>query len=99
MEFLLGLLACFGMTFTFVHAKIMDILGIRPFLNRWEFTKQLQHCSLCSGFWIGLLYAILFIPLKFVIPFAFAASGFSFFFERIAILVDELVMKMTDKDD
>jgi uncharacterized membrane protein len=94
MEIFLLLLACSGITFTFVHAEIMNILGIRPFLNKWEFTRKLQKCALCSGTYISALVGIFYISYIWLIPFIFAGAGFSFLFERICILLDELIIHL-----
>lgn len=97
MEIFLLLLASFGLTFTIVHAEIMDILKIRPFLNRFEFTRKLIKCSLCSGFYVSLFFAFWYLPLANWLVFAFAGSGFSFIMERLAILIDELVIKLENE--
>jgi hypothetical protein len=94
MNILILFLAIFGATFIFVHAKIMDILRIRPFLNRFEFTRELQKCSLCSGFYISALFGIFYIPLNMLIPFICAGAGVAFYLERTVILIDELVIKL-----
>lgn len=89
-ELLLFLLMVSGITFTVVHAEIMDILKIRPFLHKSEFVKKLTHCSLCTGFWVGLI-------LSFSLKYAFAASIFSYLVERLGILLDELILEKTKK--
>lgn len=94
MDIIILFLAIFGATFIFVHAKIMDILKIRPFLNQFEFTKELQKCSLCSGVYISALFGIFYIPLNMLIPFICAGAGIAFYLERMAILFDELIIKL-----
>lgn len=94
MEILLLLLACFGMTCIFVHGEIMDIVGIRPFLDKWEFTRKLQKCSLCSGVYISAFIGLIFMPWLWIVPFTFAGAGVSFILERLCILMDELIIKL-----
>lgn len=96
-ELFLNLLSVFGLTFIFVHAKIMDKLKIRPLLNKWEFTKELQHCALCSGTWIATFFVLL--NPSFEIKFIFAAAGFSFILERFVILMDDYIIKINTKND
>lgn len=93
-ELITLLLACCGMTFTIVHAEIMDILKIRPFLQRFNFTKKLIKCSLCSGTYIGLLLGSIYLPWNYVIAFAFAGAGIAFIYERSVYLIDEHIIKI-----
>lgn len=88
---LLFLLACAGLTFIIVHAKIMDKLKIRQFLNKFEFTRELIKCSLCTGVWTGTFLSLLYCPLSSVLLYALASSAFSFLYERFVIFLDELV--------
>jgi hypothetical protein len=94
MDIIILFLAIFGATFIFVHAKIMDILKIRPFLNQFEFTRELQKCSLCSGIYISALFGIFYMPINMLIPFIFAGAGVALYLERIVILFDELIIKL-----
>ena len=97
MDTFLFLIACAGMTFTIVHAEIMDILHIRPLLDKWSFTRKLTHCSLCTGTWVGALLGPFAVELRFVIPFLFASAAVSFLFERLMILIDESVLKLENE--
>jgi hypothetical protein len=94
-ELIILLLACCGLTFTVVHAEIMDILKIRPFLQRFNFTKKLIKCSLCSGLYVGILIGIFYIPMSILVPFALASSAISFLFERFLYLLDEIIIKIS----
>jgi pheromone shutdown protein TraB len=87
------LLGCVGLTVVIVHAEVLDLLKIRPFLNKWEFTRKLIKCSLCTGAWVSLIIGLLYVKLLLLLPFIFAGAIASFFIERTVILVDELVMK------
>jgi hypothetical protein len=94
-ELIILLLACCGLTFTIVHAEIMDILKIRPFLQRFNFTKKLIKCSFCTGFYVGILIGIFYIPMSILVPFALASSAISFLFERFVYLLDEIIIKIS----
>ena len=93
------LLASHGLTNILVNAKIFDIWKIRPIIEKYEFTKILFKCSMCLGWWVGLLIAIIYLPLYYIIPFAFAASGICFLFERFSILLDTLNILLDDLYD
>lgn len=91
------LLSVAGFTFTLVHGEIMDILKIRPLLQRFNFTRKVIKCSLCSGVWVGLITATVFLPVVYIIPFAFAGSATAFLFERVTYLIDELIIGIETK--
>ena len=97
MNTFLFLIACAGITFTIVHAEIMDILHIRPFLNKSPFIAKLIQCSLCTGTWVGAFVGLFAVSLAHLIPFAFASAAISFLFERTTILIDELVLKLENE--
>ena len=42
-----------------MEAKVLNF--IRDKITRFKFFKELLNCSLCTGFWVGLLIGI-FIP-------------------------------------
>lgn len=89
-----------GITFTIVHAEIMDILKIRQFIQKSPFFKKVIKCSLCTGVYVGLFLGLVYIPWIYMIPFIFAASASSFIFERTVYLIDEHVIKIeTAKND
>ena len=98
-ELIVLLLSCCGITFTIVHAEIMDILKIRPFLQKFNFTKKLIKCSLCSGTYVGLLIGSIYLPWNWVIPFAFTGAAISFFYERSVYLIDEHIIKIEKEKD
>lgn len=93
-DLLLFLFAAAGLTFTVVHATIMDKLGIRQKLNECSFTRDLIKCSLCTGFWVSAFLSSLFYPSQ-TFLLAFAGSAFSFLFERTTIFLDEKILKMS----
>jgi len=97
-DLFLFLFACAGITFTIVHAEILDIWKIRPFIHKIDFFKKLTSCSLCTGFWTGLFVSIIFYPeTENYILLAFASSAFSFLFERSTILMDEKIIQLESK--
>lgn len=94
----LFLLACAGLTFIIVHATIMDKLKIRPFLQKFSFTKELIKCALCTGVYVSALFSFLYFPIKMAPLLIFSGAIFSFLIERILILVDENVIKLEKKN-
>ena len=92
-DLILFLFASAGLTFTIVHATIMDKLGLRQFLNTFSFTRDLIKCSLCTGFWASLIISVLFFR-NFNPSLPFAGSAFSFLFERLTILLDEKIIQI-----
>lgn len=69
------ILACYGMTMIVVYGKIFE--AIRP---QHHFFK----CTMCMGFWVGVINAVCFFEMPFS---AFAAgcisSGTSYFISRL----------------
>jgi hypothetical protein len=95
MIILLYLFAGLGLTMIIVHSKIAS----RPrdyISSKSQFFKDLLHCSMCSGFYAGIYVAIVkqFPDLATdLLLYPFAISGFAFLFERIAIYIDDLIIK------
>lgn len=98
MSDLIFLLACAGLTFIIVHATIMDKLKIRPFLNKFQFTRELIKCSLCTGVYISVFFGLQCISLKLLILYVFAGAAFSFLFERLALLIDIINVEKQNKN-
>lgn len=96
-ELIIYLLACCGITFTIVHAEIMSILGIRQFLHKSEFFKKLTSCSFCTSFYVGIALLLLFEPSKLFFILPFAASAFTFLWDRIVILLDDKIIELEKK--
>jgi hypothetical protein len=102
MEIILLLIACFGLTNILVNSKIME--GFREkFSSEGEFFKDLISCSMCTGFWVGLYFALIIIlaplgsTLFYIATLPFASSGLSWIMERGGIILDCLAHKM-DKE-
>jgi hypothetical protein len=93
-DFLIFLFASAGLTFTIVHATIVNKLGIRQLLNKHSFTRDLIKCSLCTGFWVSTFFSLLFFP-SYILLLSFAGSAFSFLFERTTIFLDEKIQEKT----
>lgn len=103
MNMILILFACLGLTITINHGIILDKIGIRPLWERINFFKELFKCSMCTGFWVGLLFAfvviiymllfainpVLSMVFFYLITLPFASSGFCWLLERLSILIDE----------
>lgn len=87
------MLSCMGMTFVLIHGSILD--KPRKWLtNKSRFAKQLFQCSLCIGFWVGVIHAMLLwyctggVLLPLCVPFA--SSGVSMLFERSMMFMFDL---------
>ena len=95
-EVFLLLLATCGVTFTFVHSKIVSMIGLRQQWEKINFFKELFHCSFCTGFWAGLIVGTIFLSLKWIVPFGFAAAAFSLLWDRLVILLDYIIIALDD---
>ena len=73
-ELILLLFACAGLTFTVVHGEIMNKLKLRQLWEKSAFLKELFHCSLCSGFWLSMIYGGLCFYLHTINPLFFFLS-------------------------
>ena len=95
-ELILLFLSCLGITLTFVHMTIMDIIGLRQKWQRVDFLKKLFSCSACTGWhtglWFGvpltLLWFFGFHILFYCLTLPFASLSFCYLFERLSILID-----------
>jgi len=97
-DLVLLLLACFGMTLILVHGKILDCP--RNFLSdKFGFFGRLIHCSMCTGWWVGLFFSFIWVlhetfPILFYfMSIPFASSGVSFLLERLSIFIDDKVQE------
>lgn len=101
MEIILLLTACFGLTNILVNSKIMD--KFREYISKVEFFKDLISCSMCTGFWVGLYFALvlLFAPLGtalfYFATLPFASSGISWILERSASIIDFFAYKIENE--
>jgi hypothetical protein len=109
-EFLLLLLSCLGVTLTFVHMEIMDIIKLRPLWEKSSFLKKLFSCSACTGWHVGLWFGVsmfLLLYFEYIVLFymcclPFASQAFCYLLERWVILNDYksvLVEKEIDKNN
>jgi hypothetical protein len=98
MEIILLLLACFGLTNILVNGKILD--KFRELISKNSFLKDLIGCSMCTGWWVGLYFAIvlLLIPMGsafyYLATLPFASSGISWILERGASILDTIAHRM-----
>ena len=95
MDIILLLLACVGLTIILVDSKIME--KFRNFVSRVKFFKDLISCSMCTGFWVGLYFAIVLIlyltfpqfkPIYYILTIPFASSFLSWICERASVIID-----------
>ena len=72
------LLACAGLMFILKYGSILRWL--RTPLLKLKFFKELFSCSLCLGFWTGVIVSLflyqvnIWSPVYFLLPFASAAT-------------------------
>lgn len=81
---ILLILTSVGITNIVVDSTLFE--GVRNFIHgRSEFFGKMINCSMCSGFWVGLLLSLwLEIP----ILFAFVASLCSHFYSVVVSYID-----------
>jgi hypothetical protein len=85
-EMQLVMRAAVGMTFTLREAEILDAnhTGIRPWLQRSAFLRDMLECAFCTSFWTGMLAYVLWRPRDFrwrrvpLIGFAAATYGYEY---------------------
>lgn len=104
-DIFLLLWSCLGLTFIIVHSEIMSILKIRQFWEKSWFLKKLFHCSMCTGFWVGiyniiaiLIYFLLNKIFYYIFLLPFASSAFCYAIERIIIALDDWNLRETKKE-
>ncbi|MCH8290271.1 hypothetical protein IH992_04105 [Candidatus Poribacteria bacterium] len=77
------LLASYGLTAIIIESNLFLFRWLRTFLI-WCKLKQLARCYRCLGFWVGILFAILYngeIRLCLILPFA--SSGASYLLSKL----------------
>ena len=84
MELFFILFACLGLTWIFKYGTILE--GIRFYLCKFSFFKELFDCVLCLGFHAGWMLGVCVYsfnqnPLFFLIPFA--SAGFCSLMEEV----------------
>ena len=97
-DFVLLVLSCAGVTWTFVQSTIMDKIGLRPLWEKSSFLKSLFDCSFCTGFHIGIYWGVFCFclnqissPMFYVMTIPFAAACASFIFERFMVFMIEVI--------
>lgn len=91
MIFLIFCLSTIGLTNIIVHGKILDNIGLRPFLKNNLHSKifELFECYECTGFWSGMAMGSVLIssdPFYFI-PCGFAGSVLSSFYSELIFLL------------
>lgn len=84
MMFTLFIFATIGLANIMVHGKIMDVIGLRPWLQKHMPPKwfQLFECYECSGVWAGWFCGLFFclsgeFPWAILLMCGFAGSVFA----------------------
>ena len=60
MNIIFFILLCYGITMLIVQSKIVE--PIRTYLGVNAFFKNLLHCMMCTGFWVGLFISGIYSP-------------------------------------
>lgn len=68
------IISTIGLTNIVVHGKILDNIGLRPFLKKRlpSSVFELFECYECTGFWCGMIMGACIIS-----PWMFLACGFA----------------------
>jgi hypothetical protein len=101
--------AAHGLTFALRDSAIFGerYLRLRPWLQRFDFFRELLDCPFCTSFWTGVLAYVLWRPAGFrwrrVPWFGFAAAAYGYETElRLKQLEEQLngveVMRHVGKD-
>lgn len=91
MNFLIFCLSTIGLTNILVHGKILDNIGLRPFLkkNLYSGIFELFECYECTGFWSGMIMGAVLIsqnPATFI-PCGFVGSVLGQFYSELIFLI------------
>lgn len=93
---LLTLIACFGLTEILMFGSILN--KPRNIIIRNKFFKELLECSLCTGFWSGIILGSVNYffggALQGIFITGLASAGFCFFFDSLL----DLIMKFKNHD-
>ena len=68
--------ASYGLCYILMEAKIFNF--VRDKITKFKFFKELLNCSLCTGFWTGLLIGT-YAPIYNSILFALYSSAICYF--------------------
>jgi hypothetical protein len=89
------LLSCAGTTIILVQGVIFQ--WMRDGFENFGLGK-LINCSMCTGFWVGVFLAIMFgLKDEWIFYAGTASSVFSLLCERIFVMIDELIIHLSNK--
>lgn len=81
-------------TYFVVQSTLMDIIGLRQWLEKNDFVKKLISCSFCTGTHIGIYWGLFCFWLNhiqsiwfYVLTIPFTAACVSFLFERFMVFL------------
>lgn len=92
---MIDLIACLGLHWILRYGSILN--WPRNLIFKITLLKSLFNCSLCLGFWVGLLYSLVSDVSFYIIPFASAA--FCWFFDNLNNLIQRMDLKLENSDD
>ena len=99
MDKLIVLASCIGLTWILKYGEILN--PIRSYLCKVHFLKSLFKCSLCLGFWSGVILGSIYFYLfkdPIVIFLPFASSFLSWLFDEFFELLEQNILKLQSKN-
>lgn len=98
MTIVLVALSCLGLTFILKYGTIL--LWFRTFLCKLKFFDELFKCSLCLGFWVGLVHMVFFYYVEWnniYLLLPFMSSGFCWLFDSLVSYLQTAELLMDKK--
>ena len=90
----MDLLACIGLMFILKYGTILNFP--RKIVTKISFIRELFKCSLCLGFWSGVI--VYFISKNEYILFPFASAGVFWIIDNFNNVLQSIEIKL-DKED
>jgi hypothetical protein len=94
------IIACIGLTFILKYGSILN--WPRRFLCKISFFRELFKCSLCLGFWSGIIVSIILFNFKYTITtdmllLPFVSAGISWISDSVVTILQYIELKL-EKD-
>ena len=86
---MIELICCLGLHWILKYGTILN--KFRSFIYRISLIKKLFQCSLCLGFWCGLLVGVGSLKI------ACASAGFCWFFDNLNNILQRIDLKLENE--
>ncbi len=88
-ELLFFSLACYGLCYGWIESPLVE--PVREKFKGSELGRYLVTCYHCSGFWVGLVVALIWFGfnLKYLIMGALYSSAFCYSFDKLLRLLEK----------